>query len=251
MSWIVGMQIPGAAQLIGVWEQGAARHPVHQALALLAAAYPEKTPEDLAALPLGRRDAYLLEFREALFGPALDCYAECPRCQARLEFQVNIKDLLFERSAGESEPVAGELHRGDLYLRYRAPNSADLSALLNCSDVASARASLIAGCVVEARRGDEMLAVGDIPASAIEELSSKLGESESCADISFALRCAPCGHDWQLGFDIVAFLWNEITSLAKRYLYEVHALAWAYGWSEADILAMSPVRRRFYLERVS
>jgi hypothetical protein len=123
--------------------------------------------------------------------------------------------------------------------------------LLNCSDVASARASLIAVCVVEARRGDEMLAVGDIPASAIEELSTKLGESESCADISFALRCAACGHDWQLGFDIVAFLWNEISSLAKRYLYEVHALAWAYGWSEADILAMSPARRRFYLERVS
>jgi hypothetical protein len=244
------MQLPGAAQLIDVWEQGAARHPVHQALALLAAAYPEKTPADLAALPLGRRDAYLLEFREALFGPALDCYAECPRCEARLEFRVDIKDLL-GRAAGESEPVAGELQREDLHLRYRAPNSNDLSASLNCSDVASARASLIAACVVEARRGDEMLAVGDIPASAIEELSSKLGESESCADISFALRCAACGHDWQLGFDIVAFLWNEIGSLAKRYLYEVHALAWAYGWSEADILAMSPARRRFYLERVS
>jgi hypothetical protein len=249
MSLTVAMQLPGAAQLIGVWEQGAARHPVQQALALLAAAYPEKTPADLAALPLGRRDAYLLEFREALFGPALDCYAECPRCQARLEFRVNVKDLL-ARAAGESKPVAGELQRGDLHLRYRAPNSADLSALLNCSDVASARASLIAACVVEARRGDEMLAVGDIPASAIEELSSKLGESESCADIFFALRCAACGHDWQLAFDIVAFLWNEISSLAKRYLCEVHALAWAYGWSEADILAMSPARRRFYLERV-
>jgi hypothetical protein len=245
------MQIPGAAQLIGVWEQGAARHPVHQALALLAAAYPEKTPADLAALPLGRRDAYLLEFREALFGPALDCYAECPRCEARLEFRVNIKDLLFERAAGESEPVAGELHRGDLYLRYRAPNSADLSALLNCSDVASARASLIGACVIEARRGGELLAAADIPAPAIDELASKLGESQSCADIFFALQCADCGHSWQLVLDIVAFLWNEVSLLAKRYLYEVHALAWAYGWSEADILAMSPARRRFYLEQVS
>jgi hypothetical protein len=244
------MHLPNAAELIGAWEQGTARHMVDRALTLLAAAHPEKTFAELAALPIGRRDACLLKLREALFGPALDCYAECPRCQARLEFRVNIKDLL-ARAAGESVSVAGELQRGDLHLRYRAPNSADLSALLNCSDVASARASLIAVCVVEARRGDEMLAVGDIPASAIEELSTKLGESESCADISFALRCAACGHDWQLGFDIVAFLWNEISSLAKRYLYEVHALAWAYGWSEADILAMSPARRRFYLERVS
>jgi hypothetical protein len=28
----------------------------------------------------------------------------------------------------------------------------------------------------------------------------------------------------------------------------VHLLASAYGWSEGDILSMSPVRRQFYLE---
>jgi hypothetical protein len=38
--------------------------------------------------------------------------------------------------------------------------------------------------------------------------------------------------------------------LAKAYLNEVHMLAWAYGWREADILAMSSARRQFYLERV-
>ena len=56
---------------------------------------------------------------------------------------------------------------------------------------------------------------------------------------------------WQLTLDIVSFLWSEISSLAKRHLREVHTLAWAYGWSEADILAMSPARRQFYLESVS
>jgi hypothetical protein len=28
----------------------------------------------------------------------------------------------------------------------------------------------------------------------------------------------------------------------------VHALARSYGWTEADVLAISPTRRRFYLE---
>jgi hypothetical protein len=250
MSWTVAMQLPGAAQLIGVWEQAAGRHPVHQALAMLAAAYPEKTPAELAGMPLGRRDAYLLEFREALFGSTLACYAECPRCRARLEFSANVDDLP-ARTARESAPDAGELQCGELYFRYRAPNSDDLSAVLTCADAASARASLIGACVIEARRGNELLTAADIPAPAIDELASKLGESQSCADISFALQCADCGHGWELVLDIVAFLWNEIGSLAKRYLYEVHALAWAYGWSEAAILAMSPVRRRFYLEQVS
>ena len=122
---------------------------------------------------------------------------------------------------------------------------------MECADVASARSSLVAACVIEASRRGELLAISDIPASAIDELSSKLATSESCADVSFALQCVACGHDWQLGFDIVAFLWREISSLAQRYLYEVHALAWAYGWSESDILAMTPARRRFYLDRVS
>jgi hypothetical protein len=32
---------------------------------------------------------------------------------------------------------------------------------------------------------------------------------------------------------------------------EVHVLARAYGWHEADIINMHPHRRRFYLEKVS
>ena len=243
------MHLPNAAQLIGAWEQGTARHSVDRALTLLAAAYPEKTIAELAALPIGRRDAVLLEFRGALFGPALDCYAECPRCQARLEFKANVEEIL-DRAAGAAGPTPHELTCGDLHLRFRVPTSADLDALSDCRDVASARRLLLEKCVLEATRGDDSLDLGEISAQAIEELSNKLGESESCADISFALACAACGHSWQLAFDIVSFLWSEISRLAKRYLYEVHTLAWAYGWREADILAMSSARRQFYLDKV-
>jgi hypothetical protein len=34
-------------------------------------------------------------------------------------------------------------------------------------------------------------------------------------------------------------------------LRDVHALATAYGWREADIVAMSPWRRQVYLDMVS
>jgi hypothetical protein len=249
MRLTVGMQLPGAAQLISAWEQGTARHPVDRALALLAAAYPKKTHAELAALPIGRRDACLLEFREALFGPALDCYAECPRCQARLEFRADVRELKgLALQAVDND--TRELTSGDLHLRFRVPNSADLGALAGCRDVAAARTLLLEKCVLAATHGDDSLDLGEIPAQAIEELSTRLGESEGCADISFALACAACGHSWQLAFDIVSFLWSEISLLAKRYLYEVHTLAWAYGWREADILGMSPARRQFYLERV-
>ena len=43
-------------------------------------------------------------------------------------------------------------------------------------------------------------------------------------------------------------VWSDLTDWVGRTLTEVHQLARAYGWSEAEILAMSGWRRRWYLE---
>jgi hypothetical protein len=48
----------------------------------------------------------------------------------------------------------------------------------------------------------------------------------------------------------VTFFWSEISAEARRLLLEVHNLASAYGWSESDILSMSALRRRYYLEMI-
>ena len=50
--------------------------------------------------------------------------------------------------------------------------------------------------------------------------------------------------------DVGEFLWAEVRQAAMRLLEDVHALAWAYGWREADLLAMPAQRRAFYLARV-
>ena len=243
------MHPPSAAQLIGAWEAGVSRRPVDRALTLLAAACPEMTFAELAALPVGRRDACLLELRESLFGSALDCYAECLWCQAPLEFRTDARELL-ARAERSAEPNRRELVCGDERLMFRAPDSDDLALIYRCADAETARGLLLERCVIEARRGDASLPIAEISSQALDELSTRLAASENCADISFALQCAACGHSWDLAFDIASFLWSEVSLLAKRYLYEVHTLAWAYGWREADILAMSPARRRFYLDRV-
>jgi hypothetical protein len=48
----------------------------------------------------------------------------------------------------------------------------------------------------------------------------------------------------------VSFFWREIQSAARRIVLEVDALARSYGWSEAEILNMTPARRQLYLEMV-
>jgi hypothetical protein len=78
-----------------------------------------------------------------------------------------------------------------------------------------------------------------------------MAEVDPQADVQLAMACPACSHEWQLTFDILSFFWNEINAWASRILDEVHTLASAYGWREADILALSPHRRQLYLERAS
>ena len=191
----------------------------------------------------------MLALREQLFGRALKSFAECPHCRARLEFSVDVNDLRVSFT-GFANAAPAELTLDDIRVCFRRLSSEDLQAAARCADVADARRVLLQRCVVDARRNGEPLAAADLPPACVEALSSRLAALDGAADISLDLRCVACHHSWQLTLDIVRFLWAEVNALAKSYLNEVHILAWAYGWREADILAMSPARRQFYLERV-
>ena len=70
------------------------------------------------------------------------------------------------------------------------------------------------------------------------------------ADVRFPVTCPACEHCWPAHFDIVRYLWQELAYWAIRMLAEVHTLAAAYGWSEAQILAITPWRRRYYIDMV-
>jgi hypothetical protein len=51
-------------------------------------------------------------------------------------------------------------------------------------------------------------------------------------------------------FDAGSFFWSELGAWARRLLHEIHSLARAYGWSESEILTLSPARRQAYLELI-
>jgi hypothetical protein len=89
-----------------------------------------------------------------------------------------------------------------------------------------------------------------LPAAALDRLEEEIVGRAALADIHFAARCQSCGHRWEPAFDIGAFLWSELDVWARRLLHEVHLLASVYGWWEGDILRLSPLRRRSYLQMV-
>jgi hypothetical protein len=71
------------------------------------------------------------------------------------------------------------------------------------------------------------------------------------AELRLELACQGCGHRWMILLDVAPFFCREMAYLAVRLAREVNILARAYGWDEADILAMSPARRALYWGMVS
>jgi len=234
--------------LLKVWETGQDRHPLDRALILLDAAYPEPTWDELAALSVGERDARLFALRERILGSRLDIYAECPRCGEGLEFGVAVADLL---AVPNAEEEIREVSMEGLSVRFRLPDSRDLGAATACQDVDEARALLVRRCVLQAERDGLQLAPNDLPDGAVSELARRMSECDPLAEVLLDLRCPACDHTWQALFDIASFFWKELAAQASRLLSEVHVLARAYGWSEADILGMNSRRRQFYLEMLA
>src|SRR3569833_2506692 len=80
------MHALAARDIIEIWETAQHHHPVDRALALLTAAEPQHTRDELAALPLGERDRRLLALRTQSFGDRLSGHSACPRCNERVEY---------------------------------------------------------------------------------------------------------------------------------------------------------------------
>jgi hypothetical protein len=241
-----------AHDLLGIWEVGEDQHPLDRALTILAAACPELTRDELAALSIGQRDARLLALRELTYGPRLEGFVECPRCAEGLEFDVSATDLKAEPATGPDAPgEALELVAGGLQVRFRLPDSRDLASVLGYRDPAAARDLLVRRCVLEASREGDRVEDGELPGEAVAEISRRMAEHDPQAEVLMDFRCPACDHRWQALFDALSFFWTELAAQARRLLREVHTLARAYGWREADILGMSTRRRRFYLEMIS
>jgi hypothetical protein len=234
------------SELLEVWERGLAEHPVERAHSLLAVACPGTPREELRRLTVGQRDACLFVLRGLTFGPQAVGLATCPDCSERHELVFPLADLGVI-PAGKPDDVL-EFAEGGIELSFRLPNSADLAAIGDQTDPTRARLRLFERCLLSVRRDGSGIAASELPDQIIDLVSERMGQADPQGDVEIALCCKSCNREWQEPFDILSFFWTEIHAWANKILMEVHSLASSYGWSEADILAMHPWRRHFYLE---
>jgi len=244
-----------AAELLRLWEHGQRESPVERALSMLASACPETPREALAELSIGQRDACLLDLRERLFGPELSSLADCPGCGEHLEMNFRVSDLRapsnLESAKSESEwPLS--IERSGYELSFRLPNSLDLIALPGGASPQEMSGKLFERCLLRAhypgRARSGARPAPDIPAEIVDAAILRMSEVDRQADVRLSLSCPCCGRQWKTTFDIVSYLWVELQERAMQLMREVHVLASAYGWREAEILALSSWRRQCYLE---
>jgi hypothetical protein len=226
-------------EVLTLWERALAAGPLALDDALLGAA----APASLAA-----RNAALLALRARLFGPAQRLRAVCPACAAVLEFSVDCESLAVSLQPAAQARAEHSLLCEGYRVAYRAPDIEDWRAAAAASDFVPA---LLRRCIARCERDDgSECEPSSLPSAVTEALSSALEALEPGACVDFDLRCPECAAHWNAPMDCGAVLYGEVRARAECLLVEVDALARAYGWSEAQVLALTPTRRAAYLQLV-
>ncbi len=209
----------------------------------------EVTPEAVARLTVGDREALAWHLRRQTSGDRVQAVVSCPAdgCGERLDLDLRVGDLL--APPYPEHPPARTIRvveSGTTWeVRFRLPTGADLSAVAGVArfDPAAAGERLLAACVLEP--------AGRLPHTVAEAVATAMADADPQAETRLALTCPACGGAFESVLDAAEFLLAEVNARGGRLLREIHTLARAYHWSEADILGLSPTRRQAYLALVA
>jgi hypothetical protein len=226
------------AELLSLWEAGRGLAPLDRAV-LTAGMASRGTEGNAADWPLGKRNRVLAEFHRAMFGNVMRGFTRCISCSEQLEFEFNLEAI----SEAGREP-------GEQYVRvgkwtFRLPTSRVLALASQRTSESDATACLLSECLTGADPTE-----ADWCAADVAEIETQLAAADPLAEIMLHFDCPACGASFDESLDVAAFVWAAIDALAHSTLREIHALASAYGWTESQILALSPTRRATYLEMV-
>jgi hypothetical protein len=232
----IAVRQAAAARLIDAWEAAQSQHRIDRALTL-AGCFTDLNRAELASLSLGELDAILVDIRRRVAGDLASGVAACESCGEPNEFTLNLATL--PRPTPPPEGLIALVAK-DRTIRARRATSYDLAAAAGEPDEDQAVRLIARRCLID---DDD---VGDEVLGAFER-DMEAREGPAALELSFV--CCACGAAGRAPFDVFAFLWAEISRRAQALIEEVETLAFAYGWSEMDILAMPDRRRALYAER--
>lgn len=238
-----------AEDIIRLNDLGQGRSLTERSLIAINVAFPEKSWEELIAMPIGGRDQYLLELYGLCFGNSIAGVCDCPSCDKEIELTIPIDH--FRSEDPTIRPATVSVDVGRYQVQSRLPDSSVLMSINHFQELKEARSSLIGHCIVSSTYRGKAISPHRLPVYVLKALAESILMADPQAELLMEVHCPACDHAWEIQFDISFYFWDSLAASANSLDWEVHVLASAYGWKEADILAMNAWRRHRYIQRVS
>ena len=221
--------------LLAAWDATAALSPHTRGPALLDLARP--SAETALDLPLGEMTRLLAAVCAEAFGARVAAVVGCRGCGTQLDV-----DLDLARLAG-AEPARYEPESMVGNMTVRTPTARDLVAAEHCADPA---AEVVRRCVRDGEGAPA--ALDDLGETELAAVDAELDRRAGSFLPSVGGQCPVCSQPVHAALDTAALTWAQVRAKAGRLLGDVADLAAAFGWTEAEVLALPEHRRAAYLE---
>jgi hypothetical protein len=174
-------------------------------------------------LSVSEADRLVLRLYLSVYDDKAECRMQCRACDEPSEFTIGLLEIARTQDAAVPPLPDGETHwtlPGGA--RVRAPRLADLAA------------------------GDgllERIVEGD---ASRDEVDAWLDTAAPLMAFDIAAPCPHCGESNDIRFDLAAFFAARLAGERPFLIRETHLIASRYGWSLAEIMALTRADRRAY-----
>lgn len=203
---------------------------------------------DVLGWNLNRRVGALAAIASVTFGDVLTWQVPCPSpaCGQSMELELRLEPFLSALGSAETfeyRPAPGSC------LTVRLPTGLDQQTWSTLTGPPQERFLAMASRLVESLNGSLPAAGWQLPAEWLDGVEEQLSARDPFTISEADLECPSCGSRHTRELDIEKVILARFSQEQRRSMEDVHRLASVYHWSEAEVLALPPSRRTFYLHR--
>jgi hypothetical protein len=229
-----------ASRLLTAWEEGGAVPSSAVGAVLLRSAGLVDDLDSCLDLPLGTTSALVARVYAESFGDTVDGVLTCGVCDERLEVTLSLDVFRITPEGPDRTTVVPREAGGAVVVR--CPTTRDLLAVAAEPDPA---VGLLARCVTSV--DGAAVDPGSLDTGTMAAVDAAAEDLAGSAAVLLRSACPHCGSEVSADVDVPGLLWQRVAEAVPVVLAEVAELAASFGWSEADILAMTATRRNAYL----
>lgn len=196
----------------------------------------------LASETLGARNRRLIALHDDCVDGEIEAQVACASCATANGFVVPKDAMRLLPPAAPDAVIAVE--HGARDLAFRVPTMADIAAIAEAGDL---RLALLDRCAL----GPDHRSAAELDPVVLEAIEAEFDRADPLASIVVESSCSGCGTAIAASVDLAAFVASDLDRLHAALFRDIDMLASAYGWGEAEILALPAARRTRYVTMIT